>query len=313
MKFHCPNCNNKSDFLFKVSDFNKGDLDKKFDYQRCPACQLIFLPKIPTDLADYYNDNYYEPYPPETFLKIAKKNLYQIQMIQKFVTSGRLLEIGPGKGIFAHVAKQAGFEVDVIEMSALSCDYLSKVVGANVIQSDRPQDAIKTLDKHDVIATWHNIEHLPDPWAFLDSAADNLAPGGILLIAAPNPDSFQFKVLGPKWTHLDPPRHLYLIPVEILIQRLKPLGLKCVMLTHNDRGGKYLNREGWQCYLMEKFSNRFSFDSNMPEWERKFWALFGFAFSLPLVLWERTGSRGSAYTLILQKNKYPVKPAWYSP
>ena len=114
-------------------------------------------------------------------------------------------------------------------------------------------------------------------------------------------------MLGPTWTHLDPPRHLYLIPAKILIQRLKPFGLEPVMQTYNDRGGKYLNREGWQCYLMEKFSKRFAFDYNMPEWERKLWALFGFAFSLPLTLWERTGARGAAYVMILQKNKLPTK------
>ena len=305
MEVYCPNCKEKSNSLFEVSAFDKGDLDKKFEYWRCPTCGLVFLPKIPTNLADFYDNFYYNFYSSETFLRIAKKNLYQIQMIQKFVSSGRLLEIGPGHGVFAHVAKQAGFEVEVIEMGDLSYDYLSNVVGLNVIKSDRPQEIINTLDKHDVIATWHNIEHLPDPWAFLETAANNLTPGGILLIATPNPNSFQFRVLGSKWTHLDPPRHLYLIPVEILIHRLKPLGLERVMLTHNDRGGKYCNREGWQCYLMEKFSNRFTFDPNLPEWERKLWALFGFVFSLPLALWERTGSRGAAYTLILQK-KVPL-------
>ena len=40
-------------------------------------------------------------------------------MIQNFVTSGRLLEIGPGKGIFAHVAKQAGFDVDTGPMGSI--------------------------------------------------------------------------------------------------------------------------------------------------------------------------------------------------
>ena len=303
MEIHCSNCDSKSEFLFKVSDFNKGCVDKKFEYWRCPACHLIFLPEIPDGLADYYDNSYYEFYSPKNFLKIANKNLYQIKMIQKFVASGRLLEIGPGKGVFAHVAKQAGFEVDVIEMSELSCNYLSDVVGVNVIKSDRPQNAIKAMGKHDVIVAWHNIEHLPDPWTFLNNAADNLAPGGILLIAAPNPSSLQFKILGSGWTHLDPPRHLYLIPVEILIQRLKPLGLECVMLEHNDRGGRYLNREGWQCFLMNKFSSRFPFDSCIPEWERKLWALLGLLISLPLAPLERTGSRGAAYTLIFQKSK----------
>ena len=79
MEIPCPNCNHKSEFLFKVSDFNKGDLEKKFDYRRCPVCRLVFLPEIPTNLADYYDDDYYEFYSPETFLRIAQKNLYQIQ------------------------------------------------------------------------------------------------------------------------------------------------------------------------------------------------------------------------------------------
>jgi 2-polyprenyl-3-methyl-5-hydroxy-6-metoxy-1,4-benzoquinol methylase len=61
---------------------------------------------------------------------------------------------------------------------------------------------------YDVIAIWHGIEHLPDPWAVLRQCAQQLAPHGVLVIATPNPDSIQFGIFRQYWVHLDAPRHV---------------------------------------------------------------------------------------------------------
>ncbi|MBI5570810.1 MAG: class I SAM-dependent methyltransferase [Desulfomonile tiedjei] len=229
--------------------------------------------------------------------QIAEANRYQIEMVQRFVPTGRLLEIGPGYGTFAHLAKESGFDVEVIEMSDRCCKYLTEVVGVKAINSSKPDQVLKTIESKDVIALWHVIEHLPNAWECLESAAHNLAPGGILLIATPNPDALQFHMMGSAWPHVDAPRHLYLIPASVVIQRLRPLGLEPVLLTTNDKGGRGWNRFGWQRYLMNRFSNKLAQLTAF---------VLGYALSMPMALWDHREMRGSAYTIILQKSAIPA-------
>ena len=54
---------------------------------------------------------------------------------------------------------------------------------------------------------WHVLEHMPDPAAALERVRSWLAPSGVLLVAVPNLDSLQARLAGPKWFHLDLPRH----------------------------------------------------------------------------------------------------------
>lgn len=292
MPVNCPVCNEKADLVFKTKDWNSRVSNETFSYRRCNSCGLIFLVDIPDNLGDYYKEEYYEIPSIEKLKKIAKKVSYQLAMVQKFIKAGSLLEVGPGFGIFAQQAKQAGFKVDVIEMDARCCEYLSQKVGVNAIKCDSPDKAIKDLPVHDVIASWHAIEHFPNPWVFLESAAKNLIPGGILLLATPNPGAFQFKILGPLWPHVDAPRHLYLIPASLLIERLKPMGLEPVMLSFDDKGAKSWNRFGWQRYLMNHFSN---------EWIQKIAFVLGYILSMPMNFWETGRENSSAYTIIFQK------------
>ncbi len=290
----CPFCHEPAIPEFRTHDVNRQVTTEQFSYFRCRACGLIFLSPVPANLEDYYPNEYYDAIPRSMrrLDQIAEANRYQIEMVQRFIPAGRLLEVGPGYGTFARLAKKSGFDVEVIEMSDRCCKYLTEVVGVQAINSSRPAEVLKTAGPKDVIALWHVIEHLPNAWECLESAAHNLAPGGVLLIATPNPDALQFHMMGSAWPHVDAPRHLYLIPANVVIQRLRPLGLEPVLLTTNDKGGQSWNRFGWQRFLMNRFSSKLA---QMAAF------VLGYLISVPMALWERRELKGSAYTLILQK------------
>lgn len=289
----CSFCKGKYEVLFTTKDFNRKISQRDFVYFRCPACKLISISEIPDDLGNYYTSEYYRIPSLAKLKRIVRAERYKIGMVVKeFVKSGTLLEVGSAFGVFAYQAKEAGFIMDAIEMDGRCCDYLKNVIGVNAVQSDMPHKAVESMKKHDVIAMWHVLEHLANPWECLDAMAENLSPEGILVIATPNPEAFQFKLLKADWPHIDAPRHLYLIPANLLIQRLKPLGLEPVMLTSNDKGAQSWNRFGWQRYLMNRFSNKLA---------QKAAFILGYIVSLPMGLWERRDFNGSAYTIILQK------------
>lgn len=289
---HTPGCDGNETDWFRVNDRNRRIGTSEFRYLRCERCGLIRLDNVPANLGDYYPNDYYELPTLNQLAAVAAADPFKIETVQRFIPRGRLLEIGPAYGTFAFQAKQAGFQVDVIEMDARCCDHLNRIVGVNALCSASPHEAISALGAHDVIALWHVIEHLPDPWALLGAAANNLAPDGILVLAAPNPDAWQFHVMGKEWPHLDAPRHLYLLPAQALTEYAQALGLELLHYTTTDSDAKRWNRFGWQRLLMNHVRGK---------WLERTAFVMGYALSFVLAPFESHDPKGSAYTLVFRK------------
>lgn len=289
---HTPDCDGNETDWFSINDRNRRIGTSEFRYLRCERCGLIRLDNVPANLGGYYPYDYYELPTLNQLAAVAAADPFKIETIQRFIPRGRLLEIGSAYGTFAFQAKQGGFQVDVIEMDARCCDHLNRVVGVNALCSASPHEAISALGTHDVIALWHVIEHLPDPWALLSAAANNLVPDGILVLAAPNPDAWQFNVMGKEWPHLDAPRHLYLLPVQALTEYAQALGLERLHYTTTDRDAKRWNRFGWQRLLMNHVRGK---------WLERAAFVMGYALSFVLAPFESRDPKGSAYTLVFRK------------
>lgn len=289
----CRACGEESTPVLAAKDYNRHVSEDTFCYHRCVSCGLVFLPSVPIDLGRFYPETYYDvPTSERALEERAQADTYKVELVGRFKTSGRLLEIGPAYGLFAYLAKRAGFEVDTIEMDSRCCRFLREIVGVNAIQSDDVVVALPANLRYDVIAMWHVVEHLPDPWSTIDALAQRLSPGGILVIATPNPDALQFRILKQRWAHLDAPRHLNLIPPELLAAKLASRGLRRVWLTTTDRGGLGWNSFGWAV----SFQNFF----RLAGVRRAAYAA-GRLFNKLIAPVERTNNQGSAYTAIFQR------------
>lgn len=290
----CPSCDSDSSLLFLARDLNRRFSNETFPYYRCTFCGLVFLDPVPGDLASYYAGNYYGSLPSLPDLIGAAKVVegYKLDLVRRFVPEGRLLEIGPGLGGFASLAKEAGYEVDAIEMDQTCCAFLSEVVGVRAICSAAPESVLPAERPYDVVALWHVFEHLPDPWGTLAAASARLKPGGIVIIAAPNPDALQFRLLGRRWTHVDAPRHLSLVPLRVLVQRAREGGLEAVLRTTIDEGGIGWNSFGWR----ESLANMAPGSALRPVARA-----VGTGLTYALAPFERTGLRGATYTVVLKK------------
>lgn len=241
---HCPHCRSSADFLFTARDSNRGH-SGAFDYYR-GACGLVFIGDIPADLGRYYEGGYQEiPGNEAELAKAARAERYRLNSILPHIKGGKFLEIGPWIGLTAYSALKEGFAVSAIELNADCVDLLRRS-GINAIQSDDPARALGELDgQFDVIALWHSIEHLPRPWDVIAAAARKVAPGGILYVAAPNPESAQMRVFKERWFHLDAPRHLYFMPAHMVEEIAAEAGLVSVARTTEDPLGRILERDGW--------------------------------------------------------------------
>jgi SAM-dependent methyltransferase len=89
-------------------------------------------------------------------------------------------------------------------------------------------DALGSSARFDLIILFQVLEHLAEPLVTLRQSADLLAPGGVMVVAVPNFSSWQARVLGRSWFHLDVPRHLHHFSPPVLAAAFETVGLKVV-------------------------------------------------------------------------------------
>lgn len=294
LSLQCGCCGCESKHLFRARDYNRKITNNYFQYYKCECCGLIFIESVPDNINIYYPDNYY--YIPKSLDYIAKASdyeRYKIDIVKRFATVGKLLEIGPAYGSFAYLAKEAGFDVEVVEMSERCCRFIRDVIGVRAINTNDPIGAVQNEGPYDVITLWHVLEHLPNPWSALETISARLKSGGVLVIAAPNPDAFQFSLMGRFWPHLDAPRHVVLIPMRVLEQRAKRHGLVLELATTTDPGSLGWNTFGWEFLFANLGLNRYY---------RKIAFRVGRLVSKFFAPFEKCEGRGSAYTFVFRKD-----------
>ncbi len=290
----CPQCGGAATLLFEASDMNRCITEEKFPYYRCDACTLVFLQPLPADLGRYYPTNYHEiPASLDDLLRGSQRTEgYKLDAIGSQGHGRRLLEIGPSFGKFAALAKQSGFEVEAIEMDPDCCRFLEQVVGIQAHLARDVGPALGKLGQFDVIALWHSLEHLPDPWLVLDALPEHLARDGLLAIATPNPGSLQFRVFGKRWIHLDAPRHVNLIPPGLLEQRLARQGMRRLHFSSEDQGARECNLLGWIA----------SVKTSIPRSHRHRLVSFAWRLTIPLSRLIERDPYGAAYTAVFSRS-----------
>jgi SAM-dependent methyltransferase len=145
-------------------------------------------------------------------------------------TPGRLLDIGAGRGRFVAQARAAGWYAHGIEPS-LRGVRAAQAIGVDLVQSGIEVATVPACSL-DAAELWHVLEHLDEPGAALERIAGWLRPGGLLLVGVPNLASLQALAGGPRWYHLDVPRHRTHFTVTGLHALLRRHGLDPVATHH---------------------------------------------------------------------------------
>ncbi len=203
------------------------------------------------NLADQYTQDYFKELEKADQVEYPR-NARILDLIQDYIKSGSLLDIGVGTGLFMEIAIQRGFEVSGLDVS----DYAIKEVAKRLkIKSNKKlvvselQSTTFPSQSFDVVNLRHSIEHVTDPAKLLKQVFRVLKPGGMVSIATPNGYGWHAKIYQNLWPQWSVPYHIQFFSKQSLKDIVDKAGFKIVVfkteeLTNYDLFRAFLKRIG---------------------------------------------------------------------
>ena len=230
----CPNCNTNSFTLFKkVKDHTVSN--EYFNIVQCEKCNLLFTNPRPdsNSLGSYYKS--------ENYISHTNKSNNPINLIYKLARTQTLkwkynlinrkkpislLDYGCGTGHFLNYCHQKNMSIYGFEPDKDAREIAKTQLGDSVFSSTN--DIKETFD---VITLWHVLEHIADLNEVIIWLKNHLNKNGKLIIALPNPASYDAQLFKENWAAYDVPKHLYHFTKE-LVTKLANKHNFCVESIH---------------------------------------------------------------------------------
>ena len=231
---HCPVCSSSRAELF-TSAFDRV-LNRPEQIWRIHRCLDCGFGWTETALSDEEIKQHYPPtYLGDTqrtldeFLsgrlqqsRSWKKEVEKVDLVQRLVPGGRILDVGCGDGKFLWALDSGRWDRTGVEFSEETVRLVNgRIEDLKLIEGDIFSGELQE-DSFDVVTFWHVLEHLPRPREVLERVRDLLSPGGWVFISLPNFNSWQARLFRRYWYAFDDvPRHLYHFaprPLEILLR-----------------------------------------------------------------------------------------------
>jgi len=180
---HCRLCNS-ADLHF---DFAEG-YRSRLKYYRCHNCRLVNY-----DLDHGLDQSQYtEVYVSPTLVE-NKRNVEGTatwQFLHRHVPGpAKLMDIGCGNGCILYLAREHGWEVRGLELSADAARAIAADTGIEVDVGNFLKMNLDDSANYDVVILRHVLEHLPDSVGALRQINALLRPGGYALLEFPNIDA----------------------------------------------------------------------------------------------------------------------------
>ena len=161
---------------------------------RCRECDAVFSDLAAEQAEGLYDAEYFTeefgPYFAALFgdaddTPIREHFTRYLDILERSVPRGRLLEIGCAAGLFLDVARGRGWQIDGVEISEHAASVARERRGIDVIVGD-VKDVSLPEQSFDAVAMLDLLEHIIEPGELLDRAHGLIRPGGALMLVLPN-------------------------------------------------------------------------------------------------------------------------------
>lgn len=151
-----------------------------------------------------------------------------LRTINRFKSSGRLLDIGCGHGAFLHFAGKMGWESHGIEINEVAAKYAIDNLNINVfIKSIEDQNYPD--EYFDCIVCNQVLEHLVDPLDTLKEVYRILNSNGVLVVSVPNIKGWIVRILKKKHRHYTGIGHINYFTINTLTSMIKHAGFNEIL------------------------------------------------------------------------------------
>ena len=161
---------------------------------RCPDTDAVFFDRDElgkNDYQDFYP--YLKLFDTARFdweLRIRRRHYErQLELMRRFVSGTRLLDVGAGPGYLVRVALDQGWDAAGVEVAQEAVRCGQEQFGVRYVRLEEVADG-----SLDAITCHHVLEHLAEPMPFLELVHRKLRPGGLFVLHVPHQQPLTFVV-----------------------------------------------------------------------------------------------------------------------
>ena len=198
----------------------------------CTDCKIAMMHPLPSDqeLASLYSTGNYRTDGGTRFNFLIEYLIYlgsvvKCRRIEKYAQTGKILDVGCGRGLFLDIMRRRGWDVVGSELNQETASYAEQVYGLKVYAGSLAEHSLAP-ESFDAINICGVLEHLKEPDAVLTESRRLLKNEGLLVLLVQNIQSFEYKLGKENWFHLDLPFHLFHFTEEGLNRLLQKKGFK---------------------------------------------------------------------------------------
>lgn len=198
----CPLCNHRN-LITAYSPCSSYDIKNEYMIAECSNCQVAHTTPMPTakTLENIYSSSYgYEAHS----LIVKEKQAKAKQIINFIGDKKRILDYGCSYGVLLDQAKMSGHLTYGIEINEELAEK-QRLKGHAIFQ----QIEDTGNNKFDVIVFNHSLEHILTLKDEFKKVVDRLYSNGIVIVLAPNYNSFWRRIFKMSWGWYQQPIHIW--------------------------------------------------------------------------------------------------------
>lgn len=212
----------------------------------CSACHLLMRRLLPdrSELEQIYAHEYFEldPQNPvdgyadylgdaEGHREAARRRL---ALLRRFVSPGKLLDVGAAAGFFVDEAQSAGWAAEGVDVAAQMVEWGVRELGVPLRVGE-----LATVSGSDfrAVTMWDYLEHSLDPAGDLEQSRELLQPGGIVALSTGDRNSLVARLTRSRWHLLTPRHHNFFFSAATVSRLLERTGFTVEWIAHP--GGRY--------------------------------------------------------------------------
>ena len=180
--------------------------------------------------ADYFHGDEYADYVAEgpELRENFRRRIDTLLTYQPADERRRLFEIGAAYGFFLDEVRSFYEHVAGVDISEAAAEFARTQLDVEVVAADYLAQVLP--EQVDTLCLWDTIEHLSRPRDFIEKAARDVRPGGLLALTTGDIDSLNARLRGRHWRMIHPPTHLHYFSRRTLVRLLDSAGFDVLHL-----------------------------------------------------------------------------------